>query len=93
MYGVKLSSVVAARASSSQPAYFDRVIAFVSIDVSPSRPLSSHWWTSRTRARSFALSHLLVLSLYSSEEKSVYGQCSPSCSMIGNESLNSLYAT
>lgn len=50
MYGVKLSSVVAARASSSQPAYFDRVIAFVSIDVSPSRPLSSHWWTSRTRA-------------------------------------------
>lgn len=50
MYGVKLSSVVAARASSSQPAYFDRVIAFVSIDASPSRPLSSHWWTSRTRA-------------------------------------------
>lgn len=50
MYGVKLYSVVAGRASSSQPAYFDRVIAFVSIDVSPSRPLSSHWWTSRTRA-------------------------------------------
>lgn len=62
MYGVKLSSVVAARASSSQPAYFDRVIAFVSIDASPSRPLSSHWWTSRTRAR--ALLPYLICSYF-----------------------------
>lgn len=73
MYGVKLYSVVAGRASSSQPAYFDRVIAFVSIDASPSRPLSSHWWTSRTRARTFALSHLLVLSLYSSKKSLFMG--------------------
>lgn len=55
-------------------------------------------WVNLSRARPCFLTRVHVtskfLTLYSSaEKKSVYGQCSSSCSMKRNESLNSLCTT